>query len=126
MEWMTPLLVVMAAFFALANYSTVMASRRAAGQEAPDAAADVRALAWRAIAKGMRRWAYAVLFGSTGWGFMTVRFLAAESTLGQGVVGFGGLLALFSAWLFLSGASNLMNASGLLRDAKRVTDESQP
>ena len=119
MEWMTLPLAVMAGLFALNNYSTVMASKRAAGQDAPDRGADVRASAWRATANGVRRWAYAVIFGAIGWGF-----LSAPATAGRdGVVG---LLALCAAGLFLSGASCLASAFGLLRDAKRVADESQP
>ncbi|MEQ1918366.1 MAG: hypothetical protein ABL955_04145 [Elusimicrobiota bacterium] len=125
MESMTPLFVVMAALFALNNYSTVMASRRAAGQDAPDAVADMRALAWRAVAKGMRKMTYAALFGYIGWMFVTKPFLVRESTLGQAVAVFGGGLLLFGAVMFLFGASSLVNAFGLLRDAKRVAEESQ-
>ena len=119
MGWLTLPLAVMAGLFALNNYSTVMASRRAAGQDTPDGAADVRALAWRAAANGIRRWAYAVICGSIGWGFLN-----AQATRGRVEVGW--FLALCSAGFFLSGASSLVNAYGLLRDAKRVAQESQP
>jgi hypothetical protein len=57
--------------------------------------------------------------------FVTKPFLVRESTLGQAVAVFGGGLLLFGAVMFLFGASSLVNAFGLLRDAKRVAEESQ-
>lgn len=97
----------------LAGY--VAASRRSA----PDAGA------WKEVVFAAHCWVLGGALAPFGWRLMTQSYVAPESGLVAAVIAVGAAIALLGAVFFLYGASSLMTARALFREAG-LKDETPP